>query len=145
MKIDGALGLYSTGGMQWHRKAHLWQWYLGGGAGVEYIVDDLLNTHDFRRYEPLWRYTRYAREFMDLIPFGDMEPSHDLLSGEATYSKTKPRISGVVLAKPGEVYAIQLPNATSTGSLDLSDAPGIFTKRWYNPRSGADLRGRRQQ
>lgn len=131
-----SLGLYSTGGMKWHRKAHLWQWYLGGGAGVEYIVDTLLNTHDFRQYEPLWRYTRYARNFMNQIPFGDMVPSHNLLTGESTYAKSNPLISGVVLAKPGEVYAIQLPNAGSTGTLNLSGASGSFTKRWYNPRTG---------
>jgi hypothetical protein len=130
------LGLFSTGGMKWHRKAHLWQWYLGGGAGVEFIVDSLLNTHDFRQYEPLWRYTRYAQNFMDQIPFGEMVPSHNLLSGESTYEKSNPKISGVVLTKPGEIYAIQLPNASSTGTLDLSDASGNFTKRWYNPRTG---------
>ena len=132
-----SLGLFSNGGMKWHRKAHLWQWYLGGGAGIEYILDTLLDTHDFRQYEPLWRYTRYARNFMDQIPFGDMVPSHNLLTGESTYAKTNPLISGVVLAKSGEVYAIHLPNASSTGTLDLSGASGSFTKRWYNPRTGS--------
>jgi hypothetical protein len=132
-----SLGLYSTGGMKWHRKAHLWQWYLGGGAGIEYILDSLLDTHDFRQYEPLWRYTGYARNFMEQIPFGDMVPSHNLLTGESTYAKTDPLISGVVLAKSGEVYAIHLPNASSTGTLNLSGASGSFTKRWYNPRSGS--------
>ncbi len=130
------LGIFATGGMQWHRKAHVWQWYLGGGAGVEYILDNLLNTDDFRLYEPLWRYTRYARNFMDQIPFGDMVPSHNLLTGESNYEKSNPTISGVVLAKPGEIYAIQLPNATRTGTLNMSNAPGTFTQRWYNPRTG---------
>ncbi len=129
-------GVVAKGGMQWQRKAQLWQWYLSGGAGVEYIIDGFLNTHDFRQYEPLWRYTRYARNFMDQIPFGDMVPSHDLLTGESTYAKSNPKISGVVLAKPGEVYAIQLPNASSTGTFDLSGASGAFTLRWYNPRTG---------
>jgi hypothetical protein len=129
-------GVVAQGGMQWQRKGQLWQWYLGGGAGVEYILSTVLDTHDFRQYEPLWRYTRYARDFMEQIPFGDMVPSHDLLTGESTYSRSNPKISGVVLAKPGEVYAIQLPNASSTGTLDLSDASGTFTMRWYNPRTG---------
>ena len=129
-------GVVAQGGMQWQRKGQLWQWYLGGGAGVEYILSTVLDTHDFRQYEPLWRYTRYAGNFMDQIPFGDMVPSHDLLTGESTYDKSNPKISGVVLAKPGEVYAIQLPNASSTGTLDLSDASGTFTMRWYNPRTG---------
>jgi len=131
------LGIYARCGMKWHRKAVLWQYYLSGGAGVEYILETLLNTHDFRVYEPMWRYTRYARNFMDQIPFADMVPSHNLLSGEATYARSNPLISGVVLARPGEVYAIQLPNASSTGTLDLSGASGDFTKRWYNPRTGS--------
>jgi len=130
-------GVLAKGGMKWQRKAQLWQWYLSGGAGVEYILITLLDTQNFRQYEPLWRYTRYARNFMDQIPFGDMVPSHNLLTGESTYDKSDPRISGVVLTKPGEVYAIQLPNAGSTGTLNLSGASGSFTKRWYNPRTGS--------
>jgi len=130
------LGIYARCGMKGQRKSVLWQYYLSGGAGVEYIVETLLNTHDFRVYEPMWRYTRYARDFMDQIPFADMVPSHNLLSGESTYAKANPLISGVVLAKPGEVYAIQLPNASNTGTLNLSGASGSFTKRWFNPRTG---------
>ncbi|RLG70150.1 MAG: hypothetical protein DRO11_06645, partial [Methanobacteriota archaeon] len=130
------LGIYAKCGMKWQRKSVLWQFYLSGGAGVKYIVESLLNTHDFRVYEPMWRYTRYARNFMDQIPFADMVPSHNLLTGESTYAKSDPLISGVVLAKPGEIYAIQLPNASSTGTLNLSGASGDFTKRWYNPRTG---------
>jgi hypothetical protein len=42
-----------------------------------------------------------------------------------------------VLAKSGEVYAVYLPQATSTGTLDLSAAAGeSFDLRWFNPRSG---------
>jgi hypothetical protein len=123
--------------MKWQRKGQLWQWYLSGGAGVEYILITVLDTHDFRQYEPLWRYTRYALNFMDQIPFGDMVPSHNLLTGESTYDNSNPKISGVVLAKAGEVYAIQLPNASRTGTLNLSGASRSFTKRWYNPRTGS--------
>lgn len=130
-------GVFAKAGFKWHRKAHLWQWYLSGGAGVEYINDNVLNTHDFRQLEPLWNYTRYALNFMDHLPAGDMVPSHDLLSGESYYDNSKPKISGVVLAKPGEIYAIQLPNASETGTLDLTGAPGQFSKRWYNPRTGS--------
>jgi len=50
-------------------------------------------------------------------------------TGASTYSKSNPKISGVVLAKPGEVDAIQLPNSGNTGTLDLSDASGTFTQR----------------
>jgi hypothetical protein len=36
----------------------------------------------------------------------------------------------------GQVYAVYLPNATSTGTLDLSGVSGSFQKSWYNPRTG---------
>jgi len=35
----------------------------------------------------------------------------------------------------GEVYAVYVPNATSTGSLSLPS--GNYEQRWFNPRSGA--------
>jgi hypothetical protein len=136
-------GVVAQGGMQWQRKGQLWQWYLGGGAGVEYILTTTLDTHDFRQYEPLWRYTRHAQNFMDQIPFGDMTPSHKLLRGESTYHKKKPQISGVVLAKPGEVYAIYLPDGSNDDNnggppdLDLRDYDGVsFELKWYSPRHG---------
>ena len=43
---------------------------------------------------------------------------------------------GQVFAKTGEVYAVYLPKANPTGSLDLSDTAATFTLRWYNPRNG---------
>jgi hypothetical protein len=123
-------------GAKFLRKAVLWQCYLGGAGGVEWILSDLLNSHDFRRYEALWGYTRHARRFMEQLPLGDMVPSHQLLTGESQYTVPYYDIEGVVLAKPGDVYAVQLPNATQSGTLDLSGASGSFIKRWYNPRSG---------
>ena len=54
-----------------------------------------------------------------------------------THYKQRPTfIEGVVLAKAGQVYAIQLPSAKKGAILDLSAASGKFTKRWYNPRTG---------
>jgi Putative collagen-binding domain of a collagenase len=32
---------------------------------------------------------------------------------------------------------VYLPDATSTGSLDLSGVSGEFQKSWYNPRTGS--------
>jgi len=125
-----------SSGAKFLRKAVLWQCYMGGAGGVEWILKDLLDTHDFRPYEALWRYTRHARNFMGQIPFADMAPSHHLLTGESKYTVPMYDIEGAVLAKAGKVYAIHLPKATSTGVLNLSGASGTFTKRWYNPRTG---------
>jgi hypothetical protein len=49
-------------------------------------------------------------------------------------------VSGVkdarVLAKPGEVYAVQLP---SGGGVRLNLAEGEYSVGWYNPRAGGEL------
>jgi hypothetical protein len=66
------------------------------------------------------------------LPFWEMQPQDGLLSGESSdYG------GGQVFTKAGEVYAVYLPNASSTGTLDLSGVSGSFEMRWYNPRSGA--------
>jgi hypothetical protein len=46
------------------RREKLWPAYLSGGQ-VEFILSDLLDTQDFRKYEDLWRYTWYARRFLE--------------------------------------------------------------------------------
>ncbi|MEM7333706.1 MAG: putative collagen-binding domain-containing protein, partial [Chloroflexota bacterium] len=44
---------------------------------------------------------------------------------------------GQVFAKAGEVYAIYLPDASSSGTLDLSGASSSLEQYWYNPRTGS--------
>jgi hypothetical protein len=65
-----------------------------------------------------------------------MEPMDQLLTGAATYQGKNNLVTGQVFAKPGEVYAVYLPDATTTGTLDLSVARGKFVQRWYSPRTG---------
>jgi hypothetical protein len=113
------------------RKAVLWPILLSGGQ-VEYITEDLLDTEDFSNYEGMWEFTWYARRFMqENLPFWEMEPADDLLSGENTGID-----QGQVLALEGDLYAVYLSNASGGGNLDLSDAPGDFELTWYNPRTG---------
>jgi uncharacterized iron-regulated membrane protein len=38
--------------------------------------------------------------------------------------------------KPGEIYAVYLPLAEQTGTLDMSGAAGAFSMQWFNPRTG---------
>ena len=119
------------------RKEKLWPAYLSGGQ-VEFIVAELLDTQDFRKYESLWQYIWYARKFMEQnLPFWDMEPADDLLTGESVYIGKTCSHDGQVFAKQGQCYAIYLPTAAQTGVLDLGSARGRFAKRWYNPRTGA--------
>ena len=115
------------------RRGVLWPTYLSGGNLEWYIGSEDQSLEDFRRYGELWAYTRHARTFMEAnLPFWEMQPQDGLLLGESgDYG------GGQVFTKASEVYAVYLPNASSTGTLDLSGASGSFQKRWYNPRSGA--------
>ena len=114
------------------RKTILWPTYLSGGQLEWYVGAEDRSLEDFRRYQAHWTYTRYARAFMEQnLPFWEMSPHDGLLSGESSdYG------GGQVFAKAGQVYAVYLPNATSTGALDLSGVSGSFQKSWYNPRTG---------
>ncbi|MEI2724599.1 MAG: hypothetical protein V9H26_13985 [Verrucomicrobiota bacterium] len=47
-----------------HRREYTWPIYLSGGQ-LEYILEDLIKTDDFRKYEPVWNYTWYARKFLE--------------------------------------------------------------------------------
>jgi hypothetical protein len=115
------------------RKKILWPTYFSGGQLEWYVKEEDRTLEDFRRYEELWTYTRYARLFMQRrLPFWEMEPQDELLVGEPLDGG-----GGQVFAKPGQVYAVYLPDATSTGTLDLSGVTGVFRERWYNPRTGA--------
>ncbi len=119
-----------------HRREYTWPIYLSGG-GLEYILEELLQTDDFRRYEAHWRYLWFARGFVEQnLPFWRMWPRHSLLDGEAQYAGLHNTVGGHVFTDATDVYAIYLPNATQTGTLDLSASPGAFSVRWYNPRTG---------
>ncbi len=119
------------------RRECVWPIYFSGGQ-VEFILDELLGTNDFRKYEPLWRYMACARLFiMQHLPFWEMEPANELLTGAAVFHGKHNRIAGHVFAKPGECYAVYLPIAQPTGTLDLTGDTGEFILRWYDPRAGA--------
>ncbi len=127
-----------------HRKEKLWPTYLSGGM-IEYILDDFLETESFKtpEREALWSYTWHARRFMqENLPFWKMQPADELAAGAGTIRVGTGRgksiqLSAQVLAKPGEIYAVYLPKANPSGTLDLSAAKGTFQQRWYNPRNGA--------
>jgi hypothetical protein len=119
-----------------HRREYTWPIYLSGGQ-LEYILADLIKTDDFRKYEPNWKYTWYARKFLEQnLPFWEMEPMDHLLTGAATYQGKNNLVTGQVFAKPDEIYALYVPLGDNTGTLDLTAANGKFTQRWYNPRTG---------
>jgi hypothetical protein len=134
---DEAHVIIDHGGWQQHafgqsfiRKDVIYPIYFSGGS-VELILQTGLSTDDFSQYDKLWDYMFFARKLLEELPFWEMEPSDNLLSGESSsYS------GGQVFSKNGETYAIYLPSATPSGSLNLSGITGDFQKRWYNPRTG---------
>ncbi|MGH9338089.1 MAG: PQQ-binding-like beta-propeller repeat protein [Acidobacteriota bacterium] len=114
------------------RKQALWGNLMAGGAGCEwyfgyeYAHNDL-NLEDFRSRQRMWEQTRYALEFFqEHLPFEEMRQADELTGSDADYC----------LAKPGEVYAVYLPEG---GSTDLEFERGLYSIRWYDPRQGGAL------
>lgn len=121
----------------WHdtiRKASIWGNLMAGGSGsihffgYKYPNSDL-DLEDWRSRDHFWDLMRYAHEFFTrYLPFHQMAQANHLTGGRHW-----------AFAKPGEVYAIYLPEGGST-ELDLRGAPGsTFEVKWYDPRFGGDL------
>jgi hypothetical protein len=61
--------------------------------------------------------------FFTALPFWRMQPFTGVTGG------------AVALAEAGQTYVVYLPRGGAT-TLDLTGAPGGFTARWFNPRTG---------
>ena len=126
------------------RKEKIWPAYFSGGM-IEFILEGLLDVESFKtpRKAALWRSMWHARRFIEAeLPFWEMAPRDRLSRGAATLEVgvgkgETSRLGAQVFCKPGAVFAIYLPVATSTGEIDLTATRGVFTQRWYDPRSGA--------
>lgn len=110
----------------------LWGNLMAGGAGVEwyfgykYAHNDL-NCEDWRSRDKMWDYTRHALEFFQkYLPFTEMKHRDELTSASNDYC----------FAKPGEIYAVYLPQG---GSTQLTLEAGTYSVQWYDPRNGGDL------
>ncbi|MBL9165517.1 MAG: pectate lyase [Planctomycetaceae bacterium] len=126
-----------------HRREKIWPTYFSGGM-IEFILEDLLRTDSFKtaEREQLWDYMWIARRFMEEnLPFWEMQPADELVSGAATMhvgigNGKHVELGPQALVKRGDVYAIYFPTARETGSLDLAEMAGAGTQRWFNPRIG---------
>jgi hypothetical protein len=121
------------------RKFTLWGNLMAGGAGVEYyfgysIPQNDLVCEDYRSRDQSWDFARIAVEFFasNKIPFWEMTNANDLI-GNGKDDNTK-----YCYTKTGEVYLTYLPNG-GTSELDLTNAVGEFSVRWFNPRKGGAL------
>ncbi|MDX9971605.1 MAG: DUF5060 domain-containing protein, partial [FCB group bacterium] len=116
-----------------HMRHGLWGNLMGGGAGVEWYFGYQssfgdLTTEDFSMAEPLWRRTAVTLDFFhQYLPFWEMAPNDSLASGGSTAR---------VLAKPGDTYAVYLPDG---GTTNLTVPEGQYQVAWYDPTSGGPL------
>jgi hypothetical protein len=113
------------------RTQALWGNLMAGGAGVEWYFGFKfphmdINCEDWRSRERMWDQTRHALEFFRRhLPFWEMAPDNALAAGR----------NAKVLAKPGEIYAVYLPEG---GAVSLALPEGSYQVRWYNPRTGGE-------
>ena len=119
----------------WHdtqRKFGMWGNYLAGGSGIAFFftgAHDDLSVEDYRTRDHLFDLERYAHDFVvSHLPFTQMHHADALT----------PTADDYVLAKPGHVYAVYLPEGGTT-TLDLSGVSGAFEVKWYDPRHGGEL------
>ncbi len=116
------------------RDRHLWGCLMAGGAGVEWyfgykFAHNDLNCEDWRSRARMWDQTRHALEFFHrCLPFTEMRHADELTAAKDDYC----------FAKPGQVYAVYLPQGGST-TLDLQENDRTFSIVWYNPRTGGAL------
>lgn len=126
----------------WHDKARkmaIWGNYMAGGTGVLFYgfersgdtyLSNNRNLEDYRRRDHFFDLIRYAHDFVvDYLPIPDTHHADELT----------PLPNDYVLAKPGEVYAVYLPDGGTT-TLNLAGVSGNFEVKWYNPRAGGALR-----
>jgi hypothetical protein len=121
------------------RKLCLWGTLMAGGGGVEYyfgyqLPQNDLACEDWRSRDQSWDYCRIAIGFFhdQKIPFWEMKNA-DALVGNAKNDNSR-----YCFAKVGELYLVYLSNG-GTSELDLGGAPGAFTVKWFNPRTGGAL------
>lgn len=121
----------------WHdtvRKDSIWGNLMAGGSGTVFFFgygypDSDLDLEDWRSRDHFWDLLRYAHDFFTrYLPFHEMRHNDSLT----------PDPKDFVFAKPGEVYAVYLPNGGPV-ELNLSGAQGEYEVRWYDPCHGGEL------
>ncbi|MEM6829917.1 MAG: putative collagen-binding domain-containing protein, partial [Bacteroidota bacterium] len=114
----------------------LWKALMAGGAGVMWYAGGGADfrTDDFRRFNPLFNWSRFAVQFFENnnIPFWNMRNRDDLIQ-----NNTNSFIN--CFAQPGQHYVIYLEWGGSA-NLNLNGVSGSFQVRWFNPRNGGSLK-----
>jgi hypothetical protein len=112
------------------RQHALWGNLIGGGSGAEWYFGykhphNDLNCEDWRSRETMWAQTRIALDFfLKHLPLAETVPADEHVS------------RGWCLARPGEVYAVYLPDG---GTAEVGLGKGTYAVSWYDPRQGGAL------
>ncbi|QDU72040.1 hypothetical protein Pan265_19000 [Mucisphaera calidilacus] len=118
------------------RKRTLWGNLMAGGAGVEYyfgykLPENDLVCEDWRSRDASWRWAGHALTFFRSLPVREMVSRDDLIVTTEDLGHVH------CLAKPGEVYVVYMSDRQDV-RLDLSDARGWLSVRWFDPREGGE-------
>ena len=101
----------------------VWGVYLGGANYEQRIWP--ADVYSYLDFDPHLSDLHRAREFMEQLPYWQMQPMNNLLvAGQ-----------GYVFAKPAEVYSAYLFNGGQI-DLDLTGTTATFDGDWFNPRDG---------
>ena len=154
--------LKSNGNYDRVRKEMIWDIYLSGGSVEFFVRQKDQSLEDFREYQQVWDEAYFARKFLEEnTRFWEMDsiiltadtatgtPDDDFISADTLVRGAADTFGGAeVFFKPGEVYAIYLPdgsnddnnlggNTAAPPELDLREFTGAtFLGRWYDPRTG---------
>ena len=113
MRTEVLYPIYLAGG---NFELHYYDVY--GGQGHVSIQDLGPMLDDMRR----------AREFLETLPFAEMSPCNDLLSGG---------FGSICYGRAGSAFAIYLKKGGMI-SVDLSGVGGSLSVNWFNPRTGEE-------
>lgn len=115
------------------RRMKMWPAYMGGAGGFEWYVQQDGGGHgldhrldNFAAMEQALRWAGYARRFLYALDLDKVKPLHELAT--AAEGET------YVLAQPGKAYAIYNDSCGKDFALDLTQADGRFTVKWFDPR-----------
>ncbi len=133
-KDDDSLG-YPHG-----RQRKMWPAYMAGAGGFEWYVQRDGGGHsfdqaidDYNQMDVALEWTGYALDFFARLPLLDMDAcSADLASSDSR------RPTYCLANESGYVYALYNEDGGEL-TLDLSDAAGDFSVRWFDPRNGGPL------
>jgi len=117
-------------GLPHGRIDRMWPFFMGGAGGFEWYIQHDGGGHgldqqidDFGRIEEALVWSGYLIEFFQEIPYWEMTPDRGkVYNGD-----------GYLLEKPGDVYAVYLPDG---GAVDVDLTSGTYALRWFNPRTG---------